>query len=127
MEKRLIGKNDLIMIGVLVVCGLVIAGALFLTRQAGNQVVVSVDGQVVSSFPLDKDIEYVIEGYEGGRNTLIIKDGVAYMSDASCPDHLCMGMGKISQVGQSIICLPNRVVVEIQGESYEPEYDVIGG
>ena len=127
MEKRLIGKNDLIMIGVLVVCGLVIAGALFLTRQTGNRVVVSVDGQVVSSFPLEKDIEYEIEGFEGGRNTLVIKDGVAYMSDASCPDHLCMGMGKISQEGQSLICLPNRVVVEIQGEGDEPEYDVIGG
>lgn len=127
MEKRLIGKNDLIMIGVLVVCGLVIAGALFLTRQTGNRVVVSVDGQVVSSFPLEKDIEYEIEGFEGGRNTLVIKDGVAYMSDASCPDHLCMGMGKISQEGQSLICLPNRVVVEIQGEVDEPEYDVIGG
>ena len=127
MDKKLIGKNDLIMIGVLVLCGLVIAGALFLTREKGNQVVVSVDGQVVNSFPIDKDTEYVIEGYEGGRNTLIIKDGVAYMSDASCPDHLCMGMGKISQVGQSIICLPNRVVVEIRGDGDEPEYDVIGG
>ena len=127
MDKRFIGKNDLIMIGVLALCGLVIAGALFLTHKKGNLVVVSVDTQVVASFPLDKDTEYVIEGYEGGRNTLIIQNGVAYMSDASCPDHLCMGMGKISQVGQSIICLPNRVVVEIRGEADEPEYDVIGG
>lgn len=129
MDKRLIGKNDLIMIGVLVVCGLLIAGALFLTKKDGNEVVVSVDGEVVASFPLDKDIEYEIQGYESDSctNKLVIKDGEAYMAEANCPDHLCMGMGKISQVGQSIICLPNRVVVEITGDDKESEYDVIGG
>lgn len=127
MKEKIVGKNDLIMIGVLILCGAIITLALLLTRHEGNQVVVSVDSQVVASFPLDKDITYEIEGYEGGHNTLIIQDGVAYMSDASCPDHLCMGMGKISRVGQSIICLPNRVVVEIKGAGdKEPEYDAIG-
>ena len=127
MKEKLVGKNDLILIGVLILCGAIISLALLLTRHEGNQVVVSVDSQIVASFSLDKDITYEIEGYEGGHNTHIIKDGVAYMSDASCPDHLCMGMGKISKAGQSIICLPNRVVVEIKGSGdKEPEYDVVG-
>lgn len=127
MKEKLVGKNDIIMIIVLFVCGAIIAMALLLTRHEGNQVVVSVDGKEIAAFPLDKDITYEIDGYEGGHNTLIIKDGVAYMSDASCPDHLCMGMGKISRNGQSIICLPNRVVVEIRGtDGDEPEYDAIG-
>ncbi len=127
MKEKLVGKNDIIMIGVLVLCGAIITLALLLTRHEGSQVVVSVDGKEIASFPLDKDITYEIDGYEGGHNTLIIKDGAAYMSDASCPDHLCMGMGKISKNGQSIICLPNRVVVEIRDAGGKaPEYDVVG-
>lgn len=125
MERKLVGKNDLILIGVLLVCFAAIAAALFFTKKEGKQVVVSVDSKEVAMFPLDKDIEYEIEGYDGGKNVLIIKDGVAYMSEASCPDKLCMHMGKINQVGQSVICLPNRVVVEIKGDSSESEYDAV--
>ena len=89
-------------------------------------VVVSVDGAEVASFPLDENRIYEIAGYDEGHNTLIIQDGEAYMSEASCPDHLCMGMGKISHAGQSIICLPNRVIVEIRDNSNkDKEYDTV--
>ena len=124
--KKIINKNDLILIGVLLVGAILIAGALFMTRKQGKTVVVSVDSKEVASFPLDKDVEYEIEGYEGGRNFLVIKDGIAYMSDASCPDHLCMHMGQIKDAGQSIICLPNRVVIEIKGgKPDQEEYDTL--
>ena len=84
------------------------------------------DGIEIVRFPLDEDRTYEIAGFGEGHNTLIIQGGEAYMSDASCPDHLCMGMGKISHAGQSIICLPNRVVVEIRDEkTVESEYDTV--
>ncbi len=123
LERKLIGKNDLILIGVLLACLAVIGIALLLMKKDGKEVVVSVDGKEVASFSLDKDLVYEIEGYEGGKNILTIESGVAYMSDASCPDKLCMHMGKISNVGQSVICLPNRVVVEIRGNEADREYD----
>ncbi len=97
-------------------------------KRAGEVVVVSVDSVEVASFSLSEDITYEIEGYDGGHNTLVIKDGKAHLEDSSCPDHLCEHMGEIYKVGQSIICLPNRVVVEIrsQGETgATPEYDTI--
>ena len=51
---------------------------------------------------------------------------IPFLKDTSCPDHLCEKMGRISSSGQSIICLPNRVVVEITGAAQE--YDaVVGG
>lgn len=114
---KLFKKNDLFLIGILVIGFLAILGILLVTHNTGSQVVVSVDSVEIASFPLDEDTVYEINGYEGGKNTLIIKDGEAYVTDNSCPDHLCEYMGKISKEGQSVICLPNRVVVEIKGSA----------
>ncbi len=127
MGKKLVGKNDLIMIGVLIVMTALLFLGLFVFKKEGKLVVVSVDSVEVASFSLDKDLVYEIEGYNGGRNTLVIEDGVAYVKDSTCPDHLCEYMGKISKVGQSVICLPNRVVVEIRGNNNSKEFDAVVG
>ncbi len=121
MNSKTLRKNDLILIAILVGTLAIISVILLLVRDPGNSVVVSVDGVKKHTFPLDENLEFEIEGYEGGKNFLVIEDGEAYLTDASCPDHLCVHMGKISNVGQSIICLPNRVVVEIVGEKNEAE------
>ncbi len=127
MGKKLVGKNDLIMIGVLIAMTALLFLGLFVFKKEGKLVVVSVDSVEVASFSLDKDLVYEIEGYNGGRNTLVIEDGVAYVKDSTCPDHLCEYMGKINKVGQSVICLPNRVVVEIRGNNNSKEFDAVVG
>ena len=48
---------------------------------------------------------------------LTIKSGKAYMSEAGCPDKVCVSQGEISRTGESIICLPNRIVVTIEGNN----------
>ena len=59
-------------------------------------------------------------------NILVIKDGSAYMEEASCKDHICMNMGHISQVGETIICLPNEVFVKVINKDGEGgDYDAI--
>ena len=118
-------KNDLILIGGLLAVLVVLLAVLMVTKSSGAYAVVSVDGVEVATFPLSEDTTYVINGYNGGNNTLIIKEGKAHLEDSSCPDHLCEHMGKIDKVGQSIICLPNRVVVEIRGAGAAPAYDTI--
>ena len=122
-------RYDIILIIGLLVITMVIAMAVRFTKKTGKTVVVSVDGVVKYTFPLDEDLEFKIEGYEGGTNYLVIKDGEACLTEASCPDLLCVHMGKISSQGQSIICLPNRVVVEIRddNESDPKEFDAIVG
>ena len=101
--------------------------SLFFCQRKGSTVVISVDGRDYKSFPLDEDTRFVIDGYHGGSNVLVIENGEAYLESASCPDKLCVNMGKISKVGQSIICLPNKVVIEIRGDSDETEYDTVVG
>ncbi len=130
MNDKTIKANDIKLILLL----LLATGAVFLffriTDPQGSYVKVTVDGKEVTVLPLSEDRNLTIEGYDGGKNMLVIKNGEAYLEDATCPDKLCVHMGKISKAGQSVICLPNRVVVEIIGSDpqAEPEYDaVVGG
>lgn len=127
MEKRLFRKNDLYLILALLFVFSLIAVFFSFLGAKGSYVKVSIDGKEATSFPLSEDLEYVIEGYAGGVNTLVIKEGCAFLKDTSCPDHLCEKMGKISRKGQSVICLPNRVVIEVTGSGSNPEYDTIAG
>ena len=119
-------RNDLILIAGLTLAGALIALIVFLTSGAGAQVRVRVDGAVVGTFPLSEETEYEIAGI-GGYNRLVIEGGEAYLEEADCPDGLCVGMGKISRSGQSIICLPHKVVVDIVGGDEEPAVDVTAG
>ena len=125
---KLFHKNDIyLIIGLIIV--LCVIGAVYLfTRKNGAMVRVSVDGITTATYPLEKEMTTVIDGYDGGQNTLVIEDGSAYLKDTTCPDHLCEKMGKINSAGQSVICLPNRVIVEIIGDDTTPKYDtVVGG
>lgn len=80
-----------------------------LFASAGNTVTVTVDGELYGEYSLFVDATYEI----GEGNILTVEGGVAYMSYADCPDKTCKNMGKISKTGEKIICLPNRVAVEI--------------
>lgn len=81
-------------------------------KKEGTHVIVSIDGKVVESFDLSKDITYDIDEY--GFNRLIINDGYAWIDSANCPDKLCVGFGKISKSGESIVCLPHKLTIRIE-------------
>ncbi len=109
------------------VIGVVMLLAVMLTQKNGRYVIVKTDGAEVIRFELDQDTEYEILGDNGERNLLIIKDGKAEIKEASCPDGLCIKTGKIDKDGQSIVCLPNKVVVEISGEEQDNGVDIVAG
>ena len=122
-DKKLM--SDIILIGALLVISLSAFLIYMGTREVIDpdeaHVVVSVDGEVVAKYPLTRDGVYFIKGYDGGTNTLVIKDGEAYVSEASCPqtgsDVPCTKQGRISadSILRCIDCLPNHVRVEIVG------------
>ena len=106
-------RNDLILIAVLL---LLVAGAaliLFLSRTPGDTVVVTVDGQLWGEYSLSEDRTVEIKNGDG-YNLLVIEGGKAYVRQASCPDGICSSHRPISHNGESIICLPNKVVIEIR-------------
>ena len=86
-----------------------------------DTVTVKVDGKVTGTYPLAKDQKIRING---GTNILTIKNGKAKMTDADCPDQLCVHQKAASKNHESIICLPNKVVVEVDG-SEESEFDAV--
>lgn len=83
--------------------------------QTADKVSVKVDGRVVYSDTLTKDTELNVEGFEGGYNHVVINGGKVSVTDADCPDKVCINSGEIEKNGQTIVCMPHRMVVEIEG------------
>ena len=103
-------KRDWILIGSLLALAVVLLGLFLLLRQGGAYVVVRVDGTETARYSLSQDGEYSLNG---GTNILRIEGGAAYLTDADCPDRLCVKQGKIRYGGQTITCLPNRLTVTV--------------
>ncbi len=117
-----IGKNRQKPCGEIVLAAAVLLTALccwlawhFLHREPGAWASVEVEGLETARYPLTEDCTVVIEGYDGGRNTLVIEGGSVRVTDVSCPDRLCEKQGQISGSGETIVCLPNRVVITVRG------------
>ncbi len=124
--RKYINRNDIILIIVLSVFSALFTIYLFTVTQHGYKVLVYVDGQLTGEYPLDTDTEVTIMGYNGGNNVMSISNGRVRMSEASCPDRLCIHQGSISRAGQSIVCLPNRVILRIDGKE-TLDYDAVSG
>ena len=115
-------RLDIIIIAAILVVSLSLLLIVTLSKEEGSVVVVEIDGTTVATYPLDKNAEYSLNG---GSNVLVIEDGVAYMNYSNCPDHTCEKTGKIRYVGQTIICLPNKIAVTIKGDNAEGGVDFV--
>ena len=120
-------RNDIIFIAGILLVVAVIGLCFYLFREKGDKVVVTVDGIIYGTYSLEEDIVVEIRtGEQGeGLNVLVIKDGVAYVETANCPDGICAGHRPISREGESIVCLPNRVVITVHTEEEEEAPDII--
>ena len=117
-------RNDLIFIAAILAVVAIGAAALFFLRGEGSTVQVEVDGTVIGTYPLsvDREVEIITGGNGEELNLLVIKDGKATVTAATCPDGICAAHRPISREGESIICLPHKVVVTvIGGEGEEPD------
>lgn len=112
-------KNDIILIGIVVFVAVIFFGIFQLTRKEGANIIVTIDGKQYGTYSLEHEEVIEIES-EYGTNELIIKDNKAKMEGASCPDQLCVYQHAIDKTGQTIVCLPNKVVVTVEnGEENE--------
>ncbi|MCM1307014.1 MAG: NusG domain II-containing protein [Butyrivibrio sp.] len=93
------------------------------TKRDGGTVEVTQDGKLVGVYPLSENAVYEFSAFYG-HNTLVIENGFAYMSESTCHDHICEGMGRISKVGETIICLPNELFVKVT-DGEEGDYDAV--
>lgn len=127
MEKRT-RKNDLILILALLIVALVSYFGIGLYQEMNTKngvAVVTIDGVEYGRYPLAVDATEMIKLEDGSYNLLVIEDGQADVTEASCPDGICVNHRAIDKRGESIVCLPNKVVVEIiNGEESEIDFVV---
>ncbi len=111
-KKKL--RNDIILISAVLLISLVAFGVYTFTKNIGKYVTVSVNGKRIASYSLSKDRTENISSENGEcTNTLVIKDGKAKITKASCPDKICVGHPAVSRTGETIVCLPNKVVITV--------------
>lgn len=124
-KDREMKRKDIILIIVL----LLLAGLLALLygreKRSGGRILVTVDQEEYGRYDLGKDQEIEI-WTDRGTNVLVIEEGQAYIRDADCPDRYCVRQGHISRTGESLICLPHRVVVEVEeGDGQDSSVDAL--
>lgn len=74
---------------------------------------VTVDGEVYGTYSLAENQTVKIQTGHG-TNVLVIENGSAHMEEADCPDGYCKRQGTISQVNETIVCLPHKLVAEVK-------------
>ena len=109
MNKTHVRIADFVLIAALVAVAFL--PWIFLRGKPAKSVAVVLDGKSVQTMPLDTDSEFVIDGV----GKVVVRDGKAFVTDMTCPDRLCEKMGKISASGNSVVCLPNRLAVTVEG------------
>lgn len=106
-------KNDYILIGAILIIGIIVIIVINITKTEGSKVLITVEGVELKTLDLNKNTTYTIDGKNGKKNILEIKDGYVTMKDATCPDKLCVHHKSIHYNRETIVCLPNKVVFEI--------------
>ena len=105
-------KRDIILIASILAIAIALFLIVELTKEEGAGVTVKVDGVKIAEYSLSANGTYPLNG---GTNILVIENGKAYVTDANCPDKLCVHQGKISMTGETITCLPNKLTVTVFG------------
>jgi hypothetical protein len=114
-------KLDYIIIIALILVSLLSSGIILYSsakaKYQSQYIEIQVDGDIYKKIPFKSSTEETIDlKTELGENIIRISKGYVQILDADCPDKVCVKDGSISKPGQSLVCLPNRVVVEIKGE-----------
>lgn len=108
-------KGDILILAAV----LILAITFFLVtgrQQLGEYVHITANGKT-TTYPLNKNRSVKFKRGKDGQNTVIIKDMEVYMESASCPDKICVRHKAVSKNGESIICLPNEVFIEIESKT----------
>jgi len=109
----MIKRNDIIMGVIVLVIALVSLVFFAVTKKEGSTILITVGGEEYQTLELDQNVTLTIDGEGNSHNIVVVEDGYVWMSDADCPDKLCVKHNKIHYNHETIVCLPHKVVVEI--------------
>ncbi len=123
----MVKRNDLLLILglVLLIAVIWVVRCFVMDGSSSDYVEIRVDGEVVAEYSLDEDREEVFVAGDGGYNKVVIKDGAVCVSEADCPDKHCIHKGAVSEVNETIICLPHKLVVKLCGSGEDSAADIV--
>lgn len=91
--------------------------AIILMQKFGKraeQVAIYKEGKIIATLPLSENTEYEISDV---GMTVKVENGAAFIEKSSCKCKTCQSFGKLSKSGQTAVCLPGKVHIEVLGES----------
>ena len=113
-------RNDLLIISIILIFAVFLILIINLVRKPGSYVVVIYDSKEVAKYDLNIDQTIILNYQNDDQNILEIKNKKAKIIEANCPDKLCVkNFGAISKEGESIVCLPHKIVIKIVGPNKE--------
>ena len=118
MDKKKL-RNDLILIGTLLIMAVVSLIIILTTRNKSNLIAtVRVQNEVVLKIDLNKDDgkDFLVKGTNGDVH-IHVKDGSIAVVESNCPHQDCVRTGYVNQTGKPIICAYNGVSITIEGNS----------
>ena len=116
-KRKYFALADLIVVSIVIIIAFFGFFRLF-AKSTGRELVavIRVGGNVYEEIPLsavEKEYDLVVEGYDLEKLTLHITSSSVEFVDSSCPDKLCVNTGKLTDAGDSAVCLPHRVSVKL--------------
>lgn len=100
-------KGDFIAIGIVLIAATLIFLSIYLFSSPSVTVKITEDNEVVYEGEISTDKKITLK-----NNTVVIENGEVFMEKSNCKNQICVKHKKIKRSGESIICLPNKVIVE---------------
>lgn len=111
-KSGIISKADIVLLLIVLLVGGTGILLLRYIKEDGVYARVTVDGRETVSLKLDEDRQYTVNT-PNGANVIMVENGQVYVSYADCPDKICSDHKPINSKGETIICLPHKLVIEI--------------
>ena len=111
MKKKKHTIYFLIALLILIGSGFIIQNPFF--GNPGATAVIEQNGKKIYELDLNENTSLILEDGQGGSNTITIANGTIAVTDANCPDLVCVHTGAISHTGEIIACLPHTLIITI--------------
>ena len=126
--SRFIGDKRKVICLIIIVCivFLSLLGILFVGRTtSGHTACIYSNGKLIRTVELDSESEQTFTVYsdDGGYNVIKVSDGAISVSDADCPDKICVKTAPVSDGIQPIVCMPHKLVIRVEARRGEYSYD----
>ncbi|MBQ3935312.1 MAG: NusG domain II-containing protein [Clostridia bacterium] len=114
-NKRL---RNIILIAVLLTAAAILFPVLHRTASPGTQFEILLRGERLGLYALADDRDIPIEGI----CIVSVRNGTVFMKESNCPGKTCVHHAPVSNGGETIVCLPNQVVIRVLGSDADVDY-----